>query len=229
METNDPTRNEFSELDRLLDPSPMHLETGITRLPSGPLLVATRVEMPGCSGRMLDWWFTHFSSSEHFRLWNPIDHREFGWWDEHWRRGESYVGATTSSTQSLMRADPAPVVIRFHEPAAIFTPDRLEQAFARGDVSAVICAYIGNGSDPPRDENGNPLGGRLVHVTRDNDFGCVLRSRYFLGAGLPQAPPDEVGLRFLWHSVTEYAYLARALPSVYWAENRDREQPPVPW
>ena len=231
MDTNDPSRWELSHADDLLSPGPLHLETGIVRLPSGPLLVATRVEMLGCKGRMLDWWFKFFHTDEHLRLWNPIDHREFGYWDEQWRQGESYIGATTSSSQSLMRIGAAPVVIKFHDPAELFSGEKLEGAFARGDVSAVVCAYIGNGSEPPRDEQGNPLGGRLIHITRDNDFGCVLRSRYFLGAGLApeQAPPDEVGLRFLWHSVTEYAFLARALPSVYWAENRDREEPPVPW
>lgn len=229
--TNAPSRWELSHIDDLLSPGPLHLETGIVRLPSGPLLVATRVEMPGCTGRMFNWWFTFFENNEHFRIWNPIDHKEFGYWDDKRRKGESYLGATTGSTQSLMRIGPAPVVIKFHDPAEIFSRDKLDQALARGDVSAVVCAYIGNGADPPRDENGNPLGGRLVHVTRDNPFGCVLRSRYYLGAGLPpeQAPPDEVGLRFLWHSVTEYAYLARALPSLYWAENRDKEDPPVPW
>jgi len=230
-QTNDPSRWELENVGVLLDPMPLHLETGVMRLPSGPLLVATRVEMPHCTGRMLDWWFKFFSSSEHFRIWNPIDHREFGYWDEHWRRGESYIGATTSSTQSLMRANPAPVVIKFHDPAQLFSADRLKQAVDRDEVSAVVCAHIGNGLDPPRDADGNPLGGRLIHVARDNQFGCVVRSRYYLGAGLPaeQAPPDQVGLRFLWHSVTEYSYLARALPSIYWAENRDREDPPVPW
>ncbi len=228
---NDPARWELEAVDALLDPHPLHLETGVVRLPSGPLLVATRVEMPGCTGAMLDWWFKFFHSSEHLRIWNPIDHVEFGYWDEQWRRGESYIGATTSSTQSLMRANPAPAVIKFHDPAELFTGEKLEGAFARGDVSAVVCAYIGNGSEPPRDERDNPLGGRLIHIARDNPFGCVLRSRYYLGAGLPAdaAPPDEVGLRFLWHSVTEYGYFARALPSFYWAENRDREKPPIPW
>src|SRR5665647_1806863 len=231
VDTNDPSRWELPNADELLSPGPLHLETGIVRLPSGPLNVATRVEMPNCKGRMLDWWFKYFHSDEQFRLWNPIDHREFGYWDDKWRQGESYIGATTSSTQSLMGVGAAPVVIKFHDPAELFSAERLAQAFANGDVSAIVCAYLGNGADPPRDERGNPLGGRFVHIARDNDFGCVVRSRYFLGAGLPpeQAPPDEVDLRFLWHSVTEYGYLARALPSVYWAENRDREGPPVPW
>ena len=38
----------------LLDPFPLHLETGVTRLPDGCLLVAARTELHGCSGRMLD-------------------------------------------------------------------------------------------------------------------------------------------------------------------------------
>ncbi len=80
MDTNDPARWELSNADELLSPGPLHLETGMVRLPSGPLNVATRVEMPNCKGRMLEWWFTYFHSDEQFRLWNPVDHREFGYW-----------------------------------------------------------------------------------------------------------------------------------------------------
>jgi len=229
--TNDPSRWELDRVDDLLEPAPLRLETGVARLASGTLLVATRVDMPGCSGRMLDWWFTWFDSDEHLRLWHPVDHREFGWWDDARRKGERYVGATTSSTQSLAGVDPQPVTIRFHAPEELFDGGRLAAARAAGDVSAVVCARLAPGPEPRFDAADEPIGGRFVHVARDNDFGCVVRSRYFLGDGLPAAaaPPDEVGLRFLWHSCTEYAYLARVLPSLYWAEARDREPPPVPW
>jgi hypothetical protein len=66
---------------------------------------------------MLDWWFRFFHSDGHLSLWNPIDHREFGYWDDKWRQGESYIGATTSSSQSLMRVGAAPVVVKLSCPS----------------------------------------------------------------------------------------------------------------
>ncbi|ECH9271794.1 hydrolase, partial [Salmonella enterica subsp. enterica] len=51
----------------LLDPAPMHLETGIQRREDGTLLVAVRSDLHGCKGRMLDWWFTFFETTQHIR------------------------------------------------------------------------------------------------------------------------------------------------------------------
>ena len=65
----------------LLDPFPLHLETGITRLDDGCLLVAARTELHGCSGRMLDWWFTFFETTQHIKWWHPHDHVAHHGWD----------------------------------------------------------------------------------------------------------------------------------------------------
>ncbi len=48
---------DISRIDELLHITPLRLETGIQRLPSGCLVVACRTDLHGCSGRMLDWWF----------------------------------------------------------------------------------------------------------------------------------------------------------------------------
>jgi hypothetical protein len=64
-----------------------------------------------------------------------------------------------------------------------------------------------------------------------------------IGAGSPIAAASRVGRRLLPPHVCPAkgpitsgceirrgsGQEARALPSVYWAENRDREEPPTPW
>jgi DAPG hydrolase PhiG domain len=64
----------------------------------------------------------------------------------------------------------------------------------------------------------------------------VLRSRFWLGAGTGLPPeqlaemiPDALGLNLMVHAHTEFKYLARFLPSLYIAENRDREEPAPAW
>jgi hypothetical protein len=64
----------------------------------------------------------------------------------------------------------------------------------------------------------------------------VLRSRFWLGAGtglspeqLVDAVPDEMGLQLMVHAHTEFKSLARFLPSLYVAENRDELTPPELW
>lgn len=75
----------------LLDPSPMSLETGIKRLDDGSLLVAVRTDLHGCKGRMINWWFTFFETTQHIKWWHPVDHVEHRGWDANWKRGESFT------------------------------------------------------------------------------------------------------------------------------------------
>ncbi|KAG1312491.1 hypothetical protein G6F62_014253 [Rhizopus arrhizus] len=61
----------------------------------------------------------------------------------------------------------------------------------------------------------------MLHVARDTPFGCVLRSRFVLG--LDSAEPqrdasDAVGLGLLRHCYTEFSFLSRLLPSLYYGE-----------
>jgi DAPG hydrolase PhiG domain len=76
----------------------------------------------------------------------------------------------------------------------------------------------------------------MTHVARDTPYGCVLRSRFWLGAGLGGSPeelralfPDEVGLELMKHAYSEFFYLSRFLPSLYIAEQRESEPAPLPW
>jgi hypothetical protein len=64
----------------------------------------------------------------------------------------------------------------------------------------------------------------------------VLRSRFWLGAGLGLSPketakanPEGLGLDLMRHANTEFKYLARFLPSLYYAENRGLEDLAAPW
>ena len=74
--------------------------------------------------------------------------------------------------------------IRFYDPVETFG-DEFAAAKERGDISAAVLADIGLGAEPPLDERGRPLGGKLVHLGRDTPFGMVLRSNFWLGHGLP--------------------------------------------
>ena len=47
----------LSEVEALLRPTPLPLETGFERSPEGVLHVAARTDMHGCTGEMFEWWF----------------------------------------------------------------------------------------------------------------------------------------------------------------------------
>ncbi|MDP9284589.1 MAG: hypothetical protein M3P41_06535 [Actinomycetota bacterium] len=218
---------EFTEAARILSPDPLPLEMGIERLESGQLRVAVRTLMTGCTGAMFEWWFGWGPMTREYAWWHPHDHVSSDWLD---LPGDGTgIGSTHVVGEKLGGDEVHALRIRFHDPAEIFG-DELVAARSRGDVSAAVTANIGFGADPPRDDEGRPLGGRLVHIGRDTAFGLVLRSNFWLGWGLDEPNvPDETGLGLIKHSHAEWLYLARFLPALYIAERRDVEPAPAAW
>lgn len=230
--TNDTGRWELSRIDDMLSPGPLHMETGISRLDNGVLMVSIRTDMHGCKGRMLDWWFKFFETSQHIRWWHPRDHVEHGGWDDKWRRDENYIGATIRITQALADIPPVKGVLKFRDPKELFTAAKVEDALQKGDVSALVYARLGFGDDVVTDENGDPVDGYMVQMARDTPFGCVLRSRFYLGCASAQPDidaSDRLGLNLLLHCYTEFTYLSRFLPALYYGEHANGELPPLPW
>ena len=77
--------------------------------------------------------------------------------------------------------------------------------------------------------------GHLIHLVRDTDYGCEMRSRFWLGdvdpvevIGTPEQRiamfPDRLGAGLLKHCQEEMGYLAEFLPSLYAAESGGRRR-----
>lgn len=216
----------------LLNPAPMALEMGVQRLENRSLLVAVRTDLHGCKGRMLDWWFTFFETTQHIKWWHPVDHVEHRGWDANWQRGKSYHGASISAVESLAEIPPVSAKLKFHDPRDVFSAQVVEDAFASQQVSAIVAARIGFGDHVKLDTNGDPMSGQMLHVTRDTPFGCVLRSRFVLGLDdehAEHAPSEALGLALMRHCYTEFTFLSRFLPSLYYGEKANGEEIPLPW
>src|SRR3954453_15071186 len=142
------------ELDQaalLLDPGPLPLEMGIQRLPSGQLHVARPTDMPGCKGRMFEWWFRFAPDTQQYSWWHPIDHVSSAWRETNPR---THIGSTHVVDEKLGPGDVLSLQINFQDPALTFGEDAVRDARESGAVSALVCAHIGFGEDPPRDEEG---------------------------------------------------------------------------
>ena len=223
---------ELENAAMLLDPEPIALEMGIQRLPSGQLHVAARTDMPRCKGHMFEWWFRFAPDRQQYAWWHPIDHLSSRWLET---TPSTHVGSTHVVEEKLGGDDVYALQIRFIDEAETFG-EAAAHARKRGDVSGLVCATIGFGDDPARDDRGRPAGARLAHIARDTEDGLVLRSRFWLGAGLglppketAEAAPEGLGLGLMRHANTEFKYLARFLPSLYYAENRELEDLAAPW
>ncbi|ELY2785188.1 hydrolase [Cronobacter turicensis] len=231
---NDTHQNwDLASVDDLLNPAPLSLEMGITRLNDGRLVVAARTDMVGCSGAMFDWWFKFFSTTEHLKWWHPSEHIAHYGWDSHWEKGKNFIGATVHAEEGLgNKIAPLPARIKFHQPEDFFDAERLLQARHQGWLSAAVCGCISFGHDIALDEKGDPTGGRMIHVVRDTSWGCVLRSRFILGETADveaRSVPDDVGLGLMQHAHCEFSSLSRLLPSLYYGENASTVEPPNYW
>src|SRR5271169_781316 len=61
-----------SDLDRLLDPTPLAAETGWCTLADGTGYVAVRTPMPSVTSAMVEWWFTWNSREPiRYQAWFP--------------------------------------------------------------------------------------------------------------------------------------------------------------
>ena len=70
---------QLNEVNRLLDPTPLPLETGYERLPDGVLHVACRTDLHGCTGEMFEWWFRSRPDTQQYIWWHPVDHVSSDW------------------------------------------------------------------------------------------------------------------------------------------------------
>lgn len=222
----------FPDIDKLLSPTPLLLESGVKRLSNGMLHIAMRTDLHGCKSGMLDWWFKYFETTVHLKWWHPHDHVLHGGWDSKWIKNENYIGATIHATEALGDIPPVPAIIKFHDPKEVFTPELLQTSYSSGDAGTVVYARIGFGQKIELNADGDPIDGYMFHIARDTSFGCVLRSHFYLGASLADTTSplkEEIGLGLMQHCYSEFTYLSHFLPSIYYAENKNGDKAPLPW
>lgn len=227
----------LTDVDQLLDPFPLALETGVERLPDGSLHVACRTDMHDCRGEMFEWWFRSRPDTERYRWWHPIDHVSSEWTGD--LRDDTHVGSIHVVTERLEDAPASDLLIQFRDAGEFFTESAYHLARKNGEVTAAVVGRIGIGHDAPRTPDGEILGGRLLHIGRDTDWGLVMRSHFYLGTDHPAVGTtpelviadlsDELGFNLLQHAYNEFTYLSRFLPGLFYGANREHPLLTKPW
>lgn len=228
---------ELNEVAGLLGPTPLAVETGYERLPSGVLHVAVRTDMHRCTGEMFEWWFRWRCDTQKYVWWHPIDHISSIW--QGTLAEDTHVGSEHVVVERLTDVPPEDLVVQFRDPTEFFDPTAYDEARARGDVSCAVVGRVGIGHEPDRLPDGAVLGARLLHIGRDTEWGLALRSHFYLGQDLPltgatpeeveEQVPTELGISLLQHAYNEFTFLSRFLPSLHAAEHRDLRPPTAPW
>ncbi len=218
----------LEDTNDLLNPDYLPLETGYVRLPNGQLQVACLTDMPGCEGRMINWWFGWFDKSEHYRWWHPGDHAWTEWEPDYPGPNNdpddaNYIGYA-SLVHETIGGEMNKLRIQFMDPATYFDTARFHAA----NVSAVICARVSYLDKPLKFA-------RLIHLIRETENGCEMRSRFWAGDIEVTIPllgpvfskflnirrmrqvvvPDKIGPALLIHCAEEMNHLAGILPELF--------------
>jgi len=193
----------LEEVNDLLKPGYLPMETGYCRLPNGQMFVATLVRMPGCKSEWLDWWFgTFLRDTETYKVWDPKAHLLFEW-DDKWSPGH-YIGASHYGEEWLA-GEILKFRVRFDDPAEFFDTSKFKEA----RVGAVVC---GEGFLP----DGTP-DGRVIHLARDTEYGAEVRSRFWIYKGT-----EKIGRGHMEHCLSEMGYMADLLPGLYAREHESK-------
>lgn len=221
----------------LLARTPLALEMGYQRLEDGSLHIAARTDMHGCTGAMLEWWFRWRCDTQKYIWWHPIDHLSSTWAGT--LSAGTHIGSEHVVVEKLTEVPATELLVQFRDPDEFFDSERYRQACEGNHVSCAITGRVGMGHEPPRDQTGKVLGGRLLHIGRDTNRGLALRSHFHLGTDLPAAGlnpaevehqvPTELATGLLEHAYNEFTFLSGILPGLYVAEHRDQQVPQAPW
>lgn len=219
----------ISEANQLLEPGYLPLENGYTRLENGQIFVAALTKMPGVSGKMIDWWFGwHYLESQRYKLWHPRCHianraEKMISDDPELSDREKYLNNPNFVTEYVGN-DLQDIIISFSEPSNYFDTTRFQES----GISTAICGTVGYQMRPLNF-------GIIIHLIRETDDGCEMRSRFWLGKAVirnvssngilnkiagskfvsKHAVPLSVGRDMVVHCSMEMNHLASFLPNLY--------------
>ncbi len=216
-----------SEAPRLLEAGYHDVEHGLALAEDGSLRVAVRIDMPGVSPGMIDWWFGwHSVEPQRYKLWHPQAHVHAAWKeaDPPGLRGrERYVGRT-SFVEEYLGSTAGQYSIRFLRPAELGLSGPEVDDPAQGTI---VCARVGFTAVPLE-------AGYLLHHVRRTPIGSEMRCRFWLGGSnaggrndqligaavarvgrLVKKPTLQDGANLLVHCTQEMTHLASFLPALF--------------
>jgi hypothetical protein len=218
------------QINRLLNPGYLEVESGWCVLPNGAGFVADHNRYEGMTAEMIDWWFAwHCLEDARYRIWNPQQHagvmvssaarkqildpsipmREKYWGITHHVTEDAGAGTENINICFLSPKDFGFDMQRFQEPT--------------------ITTFVGGygWSCPVDNSQGLPPGPALMcHTFRNVPGGVEERTRFWIGYGFENGQPKLMlppGVRIpaeavqglAYHSTREFKNLSSFLPELY--------------
>jgi phloretin hydrolase len=218
------------EINRLLDPGYMEVETGWCSLPNGAGYICVNNKMPGVTVDMLDWWFAWHSLADlHYKIWYPPGHYGISISEKDRRKvldpdlpiKQKIYGRTDHVIEDV-GTGAEDIFIYFCSPEELgFDMSR----FCPPNVEAV---YGGYGVDTPAGAPAWAIRAPAImcHFIREISGGIEFRTRFWMGYTLIDGKPVHMlpyGIKvpveaiqgLAQHNVEEYSNLRVLLPEIY--------------
>ncbi|WP_408673344.1 hypothetical protein [Xenorhabdus szentirmaii] len=72
------------------------------------------------------------------KWWYHCDHKHHYGWDNKWKKGENYIGATVHSIESLNEFSVVAAKIKFHHPSDFFSSEGVASVFEKNEYPQQI-------------------------------------------------------------------------------------------
>ncbi len=223
----------IEDRNKIFEPGYLPGEAGYYLLENGTAVVANKTDFPGSKGEMLQWWFAwHGVEPTRYAIWDPHDHHGLEVSDEDRAKmidpnltpAQKCAGIHHTVYESLVPGTkPDHIEIDFRDPE--------EMGFDTSKIFTENCSFIVCANTGLEAPDGSMVPVVMLHMARDNESGCELRSRFWMGYHIIDGEPKKLlpdGIEFpepmlqalLAHNFLEYTNLSVILPSVY-AEEKD--------
>ncbi|MFS4447341.1 DAPG hydrolase family protein [Maribacter sp. 2307UL18-2] len=206
----------FEDINEMLEPGYLPLENGYTKLKDGTGYVATNIQFPKTTGKMIDWWFEWVGYDVmRYKIWYPGLHASALY--ENYEEPETFSiskyvlanpeGKTKHTIEAMVKDGPLQdLQITF------VNPEQYGLDISKlGKDQWAICGNV---------KSGNRLVVQMVHFVRNTPDGVEMRSRFWVGKDLPWilrklGVKNQALYDLAHHCLTEYTQLASFLPEVY--------------
>ena len=227
----DPTKALYPEqMNDLLNPGDLEVETGWCNLPNGAGFIANRNVYKNVSADMIDWWFAwHPLESLRYRIWYPPQHAGIGLSPESRERildpdvpnSEKNRGVTHHVVEDC-NCGMENIDITFLSPGDFgFDMARWKEPY----VSTFVGGF-GWSSPVEKMEHSIKAPSLMCHIFRQSADGLEHRTRFWMGYTMTQGKPelclppgvsvpDKVVQGLAQHNVHEFSNLALLLPEIY--------------
>jgi hypothetical protein len=215
----------------LLKPEYTETETGYCILENGAGYVAINNNFPGCTLKMIQWWYAwHSLEGIRYKLWNPFSHKTIAISDEHRNKIINPDILLEEKSQGVIHFEVENTGAGFQDVVIHFLTHKelgITEKEAYTSNATIIGGYgiIENREILPGRHQGK-MPAIMIYNFHETEYGVESRTRLWLGYRINKGKPMqvlprgvtipvEVPMALAFNNIQKFSHLASFLPDIY--------------